>query len=142
MDNANRYFVWVILVITSLLTVIINVISLNYSPGGNLQTNETIPTAKLHVKGIDAASVNFTFKVVDNIGIEVFSIKNDELARCPFCNGDVYIHKAVNDIENPAWTVDCIGNECPRVVKKWQKTPREAVNEWNEKAKQTIIDQG
>ena len=82
-------------------------------------------------------SLNKALPVQDNVGIELFSIDNDELNNCPFCNRNPYIHHAINDIERQGlkWTIDCWNNDCKQILTKWYNTPNEAVNEWNKQSK-------
>jgi hypothetical protein len=59
-----------------------------------------------------------------------------DILPCPICGAKGYLHKAINDIEHPAWTVDCTmydstGFEHERVGKYWFDTPEKAIWVWN-----------
>ena len=58
------------------------------------------------------------------------------IKRCPVCGAKGYIHQAINDTDNPSWTVDCTvydveGFMHRRVGKKWSPSVGEAIVEWN-----------
>ena len=65
-----------------------------------------------------------------------FTVQNYKILPCPICGADGYLHQAVNDIEHPAWTVDCTvydkkGKGHKRVGKYWFHCKEDAVFVWN-----------
>lgn len=77
-----------------------------------------------------------TIVIKDTVIKEQKVYLNSKILPCPICGAKGYLHQAVNDIEHPAWTVDCSvydkkGYEHERVGKKWQNSKLEAISVWN-----------
>lgn len=80
------------------------------------------------------------FPLEDNIGIEIFNIKNNELAHCPFCDNLAVISSTINDseIQGLKWRVNCRNTNCsnPSLIVRLYDIPKQAVIAWNEETKQ------
>jgi len=50
----------------------------SFLKGGNFAVGFSTPiSARIHIRGVDATSTNFALKVQDNVGTELFNVRND-----------------------------------------------------------------
>lgn len=52
-------------------------LTINADGDVGIGTTSSVPSARLHIKGVDATSANFALKVQDDGGLELLSIRND-----------------------------------------------------------------
>jgi len=61
---------------------------------------------------------------------------NSNILPCKICGAKAYVHKAINDLENPRYTVDCTiydkkGAKHKRVGNYWSYCEKDAILNWN-----------